>query len=108
MGETSNTIPPGGIGKLQWSDLWKGIIKSLSGLVVGLIIQMIDDGRLPTYAEIAPILKATVYFLVGYLGINAGTNNVGQLFKKDQPTTTVPAKELEKVIEKAAEVSAPK
>lgn len=103
MGDAASTIPPGGIGKLQWSDLWKGIIKSISGLLVGVIIQMIDDGRLPTYAEIAPLLKATVYFLVGYLGINAGTNNIGQLFTRDKPTVTVGAKELDKVIDLAAE-----
>lgn len=103
MGETTSSIPPTGIGTLQLSDFWKGLIKTLSGLLVGLIIETIDEKHFPTYEQIAPLLKASIYFLVGYLGINLGTNNVGQLFKKDEPVITVGAKELDKVIDKAAE-----
>jgi len=103
MGDSTSRVPPSGIGQLRWSDLWKGLIKSVSGLLVGLLIKTIHDKQLPTYGEIEPLLEATVYFLIGYLGINAGTNNVGQLFKSNQPTVTVPAKELEKVIDKATD-----
>lgn len=103
MAETSNQIPPSGIGKLKWSDVWKGLIKSIAGLFVGVIVKIIHERELPEYSEIAPILEAAFYFLIGYLGVNAGTNNTGQLFRKDQPTVTVPAKELEKVIDIATD-----
>jgi hypothetical protein len=107
MSETASSIPPSGLGSLKWSDLWKGLIKTVSGLLVGLIIKTIQDGELPTYAEISPLLEACVYFIVGYLGINAGTNNVGQLFTKNKPTVKVPAKELDEVLDKANEAPKP-
>lgn len=107
MGETTTSIPPGGIGTLQLSDFWKGLIKTTAGLVVGLLVKIIHERSLPPYAEIAPILEAALYFFVGYLGINLGTNNVGQFLKKDEPVVTVGAKELDKVIDKAAETKPP-
>lgn len=103
MGETASSIPPGGIGTLQLSDFWKGLIKTLAGLIVGVIVQTIDEKHFPTYEQLAPLLKAGIYFIVGYLGINFGTNNVGQFLKPNKPTVTVGAKELDQVIDFAAE-----
>src|SRR6478752_10554187 len=103
MAETASSVPPSGIGELHLSDFFKGLIKSIAGLLIGVVVKVIHDRQLPPYDEIAPILEATVYFLVGYLGINAATNNVGQLFKGNQPVVTVPAEELDKVIDKANE-----
>jgi len=101
MAETTSSVPPSGIGQLHLSDLFKGLIKSIAGLLIGVVIKVIHDRQLPPYEEIAPILEAAVYFLVGYLGINAATNNVGQLFSKDKPVVTVSANKLEKVVDEA-------
>lgn len=103
MGETSNTVPPGGIGKLQWSDLWKGLIKGMAGLLVATILGSLRTRNLPDWDKIVDLIEYAFYFIIGYLGINAGTNNTGQLFKANQPTVTVPAKELDQVIDKAVE-----
>ena len=34
MADTATSIPPRGIGTLQLSDFWKGLIKTLAGLLV--------------------------------------------------------------------------
>lgn len=99
MAETTTSIPPSGFGKLQWSDLWKGLIKSCSGLLLGLLIKTLQDKQWPTYDQIEPLLEACIYFLFGYLGINAATNNEGKLFKKDAPFVTVSAEKLKEVSE---------
>lgn len=104
MSQSATTIPPkAGIGTLQWSDLFKGLIKSIAGLLVGVIIKTLQDKSLPTYAEIEPILEACVYFVVGYLGINAATNNVGQIFSKDKPVVMVDKNDLQALQNKANE-----
>lgn len=89
MSDSTTSVPPSGIGQLRWSDLWKGLIKSCSGLLVGVLIKCLQEKTIPTYGQIEPLLEAGVYFLVGYLGINAATNNEGKLFKADAPTVTV-------------------
>jgi len=101
MAENTSSVPPSGIGQLHLSDFFKGLIKSISGLLIGVVIKTIQDKQLPPYAEIAPILEAAVYFLVGYLGINAATNNVGQLFAKDKAVVTVGAEKLDEVVKQA-------
>lgn len=101
MAEITATIPPKGLGSLQWSDLLKGLVKSVAGLLVGLIIKTLQGKHLPNYAEIEPILEACVYFVVGYLGINLATNNTGQLFTKDKPIVHVGVKELDELKQKA-------
>ncbi len=103
MGQTATTIPPSGIGKLQFQDFLRGLVKSTSGLLIGLVIKFIQDKHLPPYSEIEPLLEATAYFFMGYIGINAATNNEGKMFKSDAPVVTVSAKELDKVIDKAAD-----
>jgi hypothetical protein len=101
MAEAASSVPPSGIGQLHLSDFFKGLIKSVAGLFIGVLIKTIHERQLPNYDEIAPILEAAVYFLVGYLGINAATNNVGQLFTKDKPVVAVSAKKLDEVIDEA-------
>lgn len=102
MAETANTIPPSGIGTIRWIDVWKGFVKSCGGLILGLIIKMIQDQfKLPTYGQIEPLLEATAYFFLSYLGLNAATNNVGQLFKADQPVTVVDSEHLKNLQAKA-------
>jgi uncharacterized protein YacL len=100
MSQTSNTMPPGGLWKLQLADFWKGFVKSCGGLLVGLLINLIQDKfQLPTYEEVQPLLEATVYFFLGYLGINAATNNEGKMFKKDADIVSVSADDLDDLIE---------
>ena len=105
MGQTTASVPPSGYGQLHFSDVWKGLIKSCGGLIIGLVIKLIQDKfKLPTYDQIEPLLEAGAYFLLGYLGVNAATNNTGQLFTKDQPVVAVSAEKLDQVVEKANEV----
>ena len=101
MAETASSVPPSGIGELHLSDFFKGLIKSIAGLLIGVVVKVIHDRQLPPYDEIAPILEAAVYFLVGYLGINAATNNVGQLFAKDKPVVAVSAQKLDEALDEA-------
>lgn len=102
MSESSTTtIPPSGIGQIKWSDVFKGLIKTTGGLIVGLLVKMIQSKGLPTYAEISPILEVCVYFFASYLGINAATNNVGQIFAKNKSVVTVDKQHLETLTDKA-------
>ena len=101
MGETANTIPPSGFGKLQWSDLLKSVGLAVATNVLMSLYSLISVGSWPTKEDWLDILQTSVAFMISYLLKNILTNNVGQIAKKDQPTVTVPAKELEKVIDKA-------
>lgn len=104
MSENANTIPPSGLWKLRVIDFWKGFIKSCGGLIVGLVIKLIQNKfTIPSYEEIQPLLEATAYFFLAYLGVNAATNNVGQLLKNDKPVVLVPKEKLEELEAKAAE-----
>jgi uncharacterized protein YacL len=103
MAETANIIPEKGLGKLRLEDLWKGFIKSCGGLLIGLIIKLIQDKfKLPAYSEIEPLLEATAYFFLGYIGLNTATNNVGQLFTKDKAVTSISKTDLDDLKAKAA------
>lgn len=100
--QATTVIPPGGLGKLKFEDFWKGFVKSCGGLIVGLVIKLIQDKfKLPTYDQIEPLLEATAYFFLGYIGLNAATNNVGQLFKKDKPVVLVDQQHLEDLKQQA-------
>lgn len=103
MSENASTIPPGGIWSLKSSDLWKGLIKAMAGLLVATILGSLRERQLPDWDKIVDLIEYALYFIVGYLGINFSTNNNGQLFKANQPTVTVGAKELDKVIDIAQE-----
>lgn len=103
MAETSNTIPPGGFGTIQLKDFIKSIILAAGANALLSIYTIIDSGSWPTNEDWMDILRTTVAFIISYLIKNALTNNTGQFLKKDEPVITVPAKELEKVIDKANE-----
>ena len=104
MGETANTIPPSGFGKLQWSDLLKSVLLAAGANALISLYTIINSGAWPTKEDWMDILQTTVAFMISYIVKNLLTNNTGQFAKKDQPVVTVPAKELEKVIDKANEV----
>jgi len=104
MGETANQIPPSGFGKLQWSDLLKSVLLAAGANALISLYTIINSGAWPTREDWMDILQTTIAFMISYIIKNVFTNNVGQFAKKDEPVVTVPAKELDKVIEKAAEV----
>jgi uncharacterized protein YacL len=106
MSQTGTTqIPPAGLWSLKLGDIWKGLLKSCGGLLVGLLMKMIQNKfQLPTYEEVIPLLEATAYFFVGYLGINYASNNVGEPFTKNKPTVVVEQKKLEEKEEKIEEL----
>ncbi len=104
MGESANTIPPSGIGKLQWSDLIKSVALAVATNALMSLYSLINSGSWPTKEDWMDILQTSIAFMISYIVKNLLTNNVGQFAKANQPTVTVPAKELDAVIEKAAEV----
>lgn len=103
MAETSNTIPPGGFGKLQWNDFVKSILLAAATNAMLSLYTIIDSGSWPTAEDWGDIIRTTVAFMISYILKNALTNNAGKFLKKDEPIVTVPAKELEKVIDVANE-----
>lgn len=101
MAQDANTIPPSGLGKLHISDFLKSLLLAALTNVLLALYTMIQAGHFPEGKDWGDMLKSTVAIVISYLLKNLGTNNVGQILKKDEPTVTVPAKELEKVIDKA-------
>ena len=103
MGEQANTIPPKGFGTVDfWKDLGKGaFLAALTNILLALYA-IVQSGHLPTNGDWAVMLKSTLAILLSYFIKNLSTNNVGEMFTKDKPVVTVPAKELDKVIDKAA------
>lgn len=101
MGQTATKVPPSGIGRLQLADLWKGFIKATGGIFLALIVKSLNDKALPTYDQMVPFLEAGIYFFASYLGINAATNNVGEIFQKDKDVVVVGKKSLDDLEQKA-------
>lgn len=101
----TNIIPPRGLGQIGWQDVWKGLIKSCGGLILSLLLQEIGNKFQPLNydTQIAPLLVAVVGFFAAYLGLNAATNNVGQLFQANKPVVPVAKKEYEELKAKADE-----
>lgn len=103
MAQTANTIPPSGLGKLQMSDFLKSLLlAALTNVLLGLYT-IIQSGNFPTQEDWIVMLKSTLAIIISYLLKNLGTNNTGQLLKKDQPVTLVSTEKLEEVVEQANE-----
>jgi hypothetical protein len=101
MAETASTIPPSGIGTLHISDFLKSLLlAALTNVLLG-VYTIIQSGSFPTHADWVTMLKSTVAIVISYLLKNLGTNNTGQILKKDQPVVTVPADKLNEVIKEA-------
>ncbi len=101
MAETSSTIPPSGIGTLHISDFLKSLfLAALTNVLLGLYT-IVQSGNFPTHADWVMMLKSTFAIVLSYLLKNLGTNNVGQLFAKDKPITTVSAEKLDEVVKEA-------
>src|SRR5678815_1344176 len=103
MGEQANTIPPKGLGTVDfWKDLGKGaFLAALTNLLLALYA-IVQAGHMPSNGDWAVMLKSTLAILLAYFIKNLSTNNTGQLFQKDKPVTTVPTQELKEVVEQAA------
>lgn len=99
MSQDATTIPPSGFGKIQLADFIKSVGLAVFTNVLLSLYTLIDAGSWPTKEDWADILRTSVAFMISYMLKNMLTNNTGQLLKKDQPTVTVGAKELDKVID---------
>lgn len=101
MSETSNTIPPKGYNNLTGRDLWMGALMTVFPHIVALIIFALRQDTWPSWPEWRPYVEISVVTFLTYIGKNWKTNNVGQLFTDDKPTTMVSTKGLKEVIEEA-------
>lgn len=106
MGETSSSVPPKGIGTVDfWKDLGKGaFIAAVTNLLLG-VYTIVQNNQLPTGEDWATMLKSTLAILIAYFIKNLGTNNVGEMFAKNKPVTTVSTEKLEEVVEQAKDAN---
>lgn len=100
MGETASSIPPKGLGSVDfWKDLGKGaFIAALTNILLALYT-IVQNGDLPSGEDWGVMLKSTLAIVLAYFIKNFGTNNVGELFTKDKPVVKVDAEKLEETIE---------
>ena len=99
--QIAQTIPPKGLGSIQLSDFWKGLLlAALTNVLLGTYA-IINTGAFPTHADWMTMLKSTLAIVIAYLLKNLGTNNVGELMTKDKPVVHVDATDLEKLENKA-------
>lgn len=106
MSDNLPTIPPKGLGSLQWRDLFKGLyyaaigqVLALAGFLVTSLLQ--DHPHFPSWIEWLPYVKATIYAIGGYVAGKLGVNNVGQILTKDKPLVRVDAAALDELKQKA-------
>lgn len=102
MPELATTIPPRGLGSIQWKDFLKGLYYAVIGNVIYLITYFVgsilqEQPHFPTWTEWLPYVKGIAYAIGGYLVGKLGVNNVGQILKKDKPIVHVDAIELEEL-----------
>lgn len=105
MAETTTSIPQKGLWTMKAMDWIKGLGIALGTSILALgslIIQ--NHWKMPTFVVLEPYLDTIGYGFLAYIGKNISTNNVGQLFTKDQPIVHVEASELAALQQKAGEV----
>lgn len=96
MAQIGTTIPPKGLGKIQISDFWKSLLlAALSNVLLG-VYAIINTGAFPTQADWIVMLKSTLAIIIAYILKNLGTNNVGEILKKDKPVVLVDATKVDK------------
>lgn len=101
MGQSSTTVPPKGLGSIQLSDFWKGLLLAALTNVLLSLYAIINTGAWPTHADWINMFRATLAIIIAYLLKNLGTNNVGELLQKDKPVVSVEKEGLDKVIDEA-------
>lgn len=70
-------------GKLDWSDLIKGLIVAVLAVVTSSLTVIFDAGHIPTAEEWMGIAKIAGTAAVSYLLKNLFTNNTGDFANKD-------------------------
>lgn len=101
MAQIASTIPPKGLGSIQLSDFWKGLLLAALTNILLSLYAIINTGAWPTHADWITMLKATLAIVISYLLKNLGTNNVGQILQKDKSVVHVDATDLKELEAKA-------
>ena len=70
-------------GKLDWSDLLKGLIVAVLAIVTSSLSVIFDAGAIPTAEQWMNIAKIAGTAAVSYLLKNIFTNNTGDFGTKD-------------------------
>lgn len=70
-------------GKLDWSDLLKGLIVAVLAIVTSSLATILDAGAFPTTEQWMSIAKVAGTAVVSYLLKNIFTNNTGDFGSKD-------------------------
>lgn len=100
-------VPPKGIGKIAWRDLWKGLYYACAGQLLALVsfvgVSIFQEQpHFPnTWIEWLPYIKGLVYAAAGYVLAKFGVNNVGQVGQSDKPVVLVDQEHLEDLKQKA-------
>lgn len=103
MSQIAQTIPPRGLGNIQLSDFWKGLLlAALTNVLLGTYA-IINTGAWPTHADWMTMLKSTLAIIISYLLKNLGTNNVGEILQKDKPVVHVDATDLKELEKQASD-----
>lgn len=107
MSAVATTVPPKGLGSIQWKDFLKGLYYAIIGNVIYLVSFFIssllqETPHFPTWAEWLPYIKGIAAAFGGYIVGKLGVNNVGQIFQKDKQIVHVDANDLKELENKAA------
>lgn len=105
MPELATTVPPKGIGALNWQDIGKTVFLAAVTNMLLSLYSIINAGGWPTHQDFIVMAKATIAITIGNLIKAVSTNNVGQLFTRDKPIVHVDAEQLKEVVEKADSVT---
>lgn len=73
---------PSGIGQLNSRNFLRGLFVAIATAVLTVIKSSIDAGGLKF--DWSAIIGVAITSAIGYLLLNMGTNNVGELLKKDE------------------------
>ena len=77
-----------GLGNINWLDILKGFIVAALTVVLAGVYTSIQQGKLPTLAELGSLAIAGLAAGVGYLLKNFFSNNAGVPLAKDVPAKT--------------------
>lgn len=74
-----------GLGKVQFKkDFIKGLFLAALMNILMTLYSIIDGGKWPSNADFIVMAKSTVALIIAYFIKNLGTNNQGELLKKDK------------------------
>lgn len=106
MAETASSIPAKGLWTIKAQDFFKGLWLAVGSAVLAFGYAIMQNHwHLLTFDQSEPYLNTIAAGFIAYIGKNVGTNNVGQLFKKDKPVVSVTKERLDTLEAKAAEAA---